>query len=147
MRSFPRLEDGNCPDLLFIVLGCSDDVRQLAGIGINKMNRYRAGAEPVPMRVFELLKILCGYALPDCWGEFKSARVFNSRLYLADCMKWQDGITKNELELQNMTRADLRMIAGQCDLIERLTKERNFYKKHCGFTARHGLMLWQCFGD
>lgn len=146
-RTFPHLEDGSCPDELIFALSCSDEVRKLAGIGVNKLARYKSGAEAVPARVFKLLRILNGDELPEAWGEWQNLRCWKGRLYLADEMRMQDGIMRGELISYGHTRADLQMIAGQCDLIERLTKERNFYKQHCGFTAKHGLMLWRCFGN
>ncbi|WP_028454592.1 hypothetical protein [Chitinilyticum litopenaei] len=146
MRHFPVLENGKSPDELLIAMAKGDDVRELANIGINRWREMKSGARPVSMREFELLRFLCGFAAPASWGEWSDVKITQERLYLAG-MHPKDGITREELKMVQMTRADLRMVWGQSELIERLKVERDFYKKQCGFEAKHGLMLWRCFGD
>nr|WP_314898790.1 hypothetical protein [uncultured Deefgea sp.] len=121
-------------------------MRVLIGISKRRLEALKAGRERVTDREHELLLFLSGLKTPSTWGDFSKIRCTGERLYI-DGYRWQEGITLAELKVLKMTRAELRLIEGQAELIEKLTVERDFYKKQCGFQASHGLMLWRCFGD
>jgi hypothetical protein len=148
MRRLPRLENGQTPDeLILALLQCTDYARDLIGISKLKLARYKNGTDATPERIFTLLKIMTAMEAPKSWGEFSSLKITQGRLYLAKDMFWADGITRGELVTHGLTRRDLKMVEGQANMIERLMTERNFYKKQCGYEAKYGLMLWQCFGE
>ena len=147
MRKLPKAYDGSCSyDLITALSICDEPMRELIGISKRRLEHLKTGKELVNKRELELLMILAGLKTPSTWGDFSGLKVSGKRLHI-EGMRWQDGITIAELKVLSMTRAELQLIAGQADLIERLSKERDFYKKQCGFQAKHGLMLWQCFGD
>lgn len=148
MRTFPKLDNGDSPDDLIHALdACDEQTRELIGMSQSRLKLLQSGKVATSCREYQILKIMTGAILPPCWNEFTSLQIRDGRLYLANSMRWQDGITAHELKAQAMTRANSQLIIGQATMIERLSKERNFYRKQCGYEARYGLMLWQCFGD
>lgn len=146
-RKLPRTLNGDCSyDLITALSLCDEKMRELIGIGKRRLQSLRTGQELVTPREHELLLFLSGLKTPSTWGDFSNLRCTKERLYL-NGYRWQDGITLAELKVMRMTRSELRLIEKQADLIEKLQKERDFYKKQCGLEAKHGLMLWRCFGD
>nr|WP_315168309.1 hypothetical protein [uncultured Deefgea sp.] len=148
MRKFPKLENNHTPDDLIHALdACTDKVRELMAMSKSRLAALRSGKVKTTKREFLLLRILTGQCAPPSWGKFSQVKIENERLYLANETTWKSGITYNELKSYGMIRADLQMLEGQTMLIERLARERDFYKKQCGYEAKYGLMLWRCFGD
>lgn len=119
-------------------------VCDVCGVGITQVERWRDGTEPVPYAVFQLLRFLACGIVPDGMGEFSGWQFAEGRFGLAGQRgnaRWEEILYINDYRL------DRSLTEKQADLIEILTKQRNFYRSQCSLEARAGLMLANICGN
>jgi hypothetical protein len=105
------------------------------------MRDWLTGNQPMPRMLYELLALgeLC--ELPSTAGLFAGWRVEKGERLSGPGIEHKGGLHWLDIaRLPEYRRLD-HLTSKQADLIERLTRERDFYKRQCELETRAGLML------
>jgi len=114
-------------------------------VPLNKMKAWLAGDEAMPLMLYELLAFRVRCELPETAGLFAGWNIVNGERFTGPNLDHKGGLHWSDIDrMPEFRRAD-SVATKQADLIERLMKERDFYKRQCWLETRHGLVLRQMF--
>lgn len=113
------------------------------GISVDTLRNWKDGIEPIPLTAYKLARCIAGH-LPSTFGDFANAKHVNGRLVLAGRI-WKESLSFEEVVDMPYMRQCANLCKAQAHLIERLTVERDFYKRQCRREARFGLILNKIF--
>ncbi|WP_146056860.1 hypothetical protein [Chromobacterium alticapitis] len=136
----------NNPDELYkaISFGDADALAKELAVSTAQVTAWRTGQDPVPKAVFLWLTLRNSKKLGPQFGPFRGFELCDR----GDALVCPDtGIRMNHAEVYRLPdyRRAQRLVEQQAELIERLMKERNFYRKNCHQQARFGMLLNQVF--
>lgn len=122
---------------------CFGDIETVAaelGVDPGQLGYWRTGREPVPKPVFLYLKNRNATTLGPQYGPFKGFTLCERGDALV-CPA--TGVRVNYEEVARLPdyRLAQRLVKQQAELIEKLMKERDFYRKNCHRQARFGMLL------
>ncbi|MCD4502313.1 hypothetical protein VA599_23580 [Chromobacterium sp. TRC.1.1.SA] len=130
------------PDDLYRAL-CFGDVQTLANeldVTPQKIERWRRGRDPVPKLVYLYLINRTGTTLGKQYGPFRDFQL-SDRADALVCPGTGTRINYAELPLLAEYRRAHRLAQQQAELIEKLMKERDYYRHNCHQDARYGMLL------
>jgi hypothetical protein len=146
-RSFPVCTDSSVTstELISVLWGAAPaEISQTCGVDLNTVDLWRTGAQPVPYPVFQLLRFLVLGIVPAGFGAFSGWQFKDGRFgppTEKNNARWEEILHIDHYRL------DRDLCIKQADLIEGLTRQRDFYKRQCGLEARAGLMLNQLYSS
>lgn len=149
MRKYPRAEFECGLNDLMLSLFCDteSDIAMLCGVGVDMVQKWRDGVEPVPYMAYQLLRFKHLGEVPQFCGHWSGWRFVENRLFPPNSPA-KGAITTEECLFINDYRIDRLLTTSQSDLIDGLIRQRDFYKKQCGLEARMGIMLLNLYtGD
>lgn len=109
------------------------------------MRNWLTGADEMPVMLYELLAMQVVCMLPGTAGQFAGWRVLDGQRFTGPGIEHRGGITFDDVyRMPEYWRAS-SLAERQAELIERLMRERDFYKRQCELEARHGVLLRSMF--
>lgn len=150
MRREFKIYCSNCsvkPDDLIRLFHFGRTEQQLANdlaVTIEQIHRWKSGLDAVPSMAVRLLQLLDAGDTLRCAGPWNGSRADGTRLHI-DC-GYDLGLEFEELERLPTYRRLYHLHSLQTDLIERLTVERDFYRRECHQQARFGMVINSLFG-
>lgn len=145
MPRFPVAGFRPVPNDLFEVLFTLPEAEQAdaMGVSVDLLHLWKDGLAPIPLIAYKMARLIAG-ELPRSFKPFDRAQVRDGRLVLAG-QDWRDSLSFEEIVDMPYMRQCVNLCRIQADLIERLTLERDFYKRQCRREARFGLILNKLF--
>ena len=119
------------------------DLAEALGVTVETVTSWKAGDQPVPLMAVKLLRLLDSGHTLKCAGPWNGSRAEGTRLHL-DCGH-DLALEFAELERLPDYRRLYHLHHLQTELIERLTIERDFYRRECHQQARFGMVVNQLF--
>lgn len=115
------------------------------GTNTEKMKEWLTGRSAMPRMLYELLafRVLC--TLPSTAGHFAGWRVIDGERFDGPGITYKGGLHWIEIDRLNEYRRADSVAHKQADLIERLMRERDFYKRQCELETRYALQLRTIF--
>lgn len=110
-----------------------------------KAKAWLSGEEPMPKMLYELLAFRVCTELPSTAGHFAHWRVIDGKRLDGPGISFKGGLSWIDIDRLNEYRRLDSLASRQTDLIEKLMRERDFYKRQCELETRHGLMLRSIF--
>ncbi|MDC7700372.1 hypothetical protein [Vogesella indigofera] len=143
-RKFPVAYFQHSPDELIRVV-CFGEAETLAAklfVDVEQVTRWREGAEAVPFAVFAWLREEGAKALTEAWAPFDGFTLDRGRLV---SRQYRAAISIEDVMMLREYRLMPALLEKQADTIERLMKERDFYKAQCHREAKFGMMVNRLF--
>lgn len=110
-------------------------------VPLNKMKAWLQGDEAMPLMLYELLAFRVRCEMPATAGMFAGWHIVDGQRFTGPNLDHKGGLHWTDIDrMPEFRRAD-SVASRQADLIERLTKERDFYKRQCWLETRHGLLF------
>ncbi|GLR12899.1 hypothetical protein GCM10007907_16890 [Chitinimonas prasina] len=115
------------------------------GVSRNQMAAWLSGKEEMPRMLYELLALKLRCELPETCGLFAGWTIIGGERFTGPNLEKAGGLHWSDIDrLPEFRRLD-NLASRQSDLIARLTKERDFYKRQCHLETRHSLLLRKMF--
>lgn len=115
------------------------------GISEAEYERYVRGQKKITRMVYAFIRCVTGAELPAGFGEFAGMRIERGRIIARPNQHHNCGIRYDDLVHTEYLRTCGELAKAQANLIERLSKERDFYRRQCSKDARFGMMLNKIF--
>ncbi|POA97087.1 hypothetical protein C2134_19240 [Chromobacterium sinusclupearum] len=146
--SKPWCEFPCSPDDLVRAVSFGDIETVAAEIGVSaqQLAYWRRGREPVPRVVYLYLRHRAETTLGAQYGPFRGFHLCERGDALV-CPATGIRINYVEVAMLPEYRRAKRLAEEQAELIGRLMKERDFYRKNCLKQAKYGAMLNTIFPD
>lgn len=140
MRHFPRCEKPVDLNTLISALYTlpASQVAEICGTGLKTVEEWKNGTQAVPFAILQLLRFCALGVIPDGFGVWSGWQLTADRFGPAGekgNARWEEILCIQDY------RTDRSLTEKQADLIEALTRQRDFYKRQCSLEARTGLML------
>ncbi|GHD60764.1 hypothetical protein [Jeongeupia chitinilytica] len=134
-------------DLIFAITSLPPStVADVCGVGIDQVQRWKVGADPLPFAVYQLLRFFGMRTVPSGFGAWSGWR-FTEDTIIPPGGGRRDGARIQDVMFIRHWYIDRQLLERQSNLIDDLTRQLDFYKRQCTLEARYGLMLATLFGN
>nr|WP_229797481.1 hypothetical protein [Jeongeupia chitinilytica] len=116
------------------------------GIEVDELECYARGRKKITRMVYAFIRCVTGAELPAGFGEFAGMRIERGRIIARPNQHHSCGIRYDDLVHMEYLRTCGELAKGQANLIERLSKERDFYRRQCSKDSRYGMPVGSTCG-